>query len=186
MDQHDLHARTWRRSWARRAASSKCFAHKGPSMATVHRLRARFRIPADLRLPPPKKLPCAARQAGRRVGPGKRPRLLLVRQRGQHFGGVARRVVVELESWMLIRCRNWPRSPVGTVMVPALNRTASGMSSVTAIFSTDSSDGAVSPRSILLIMATESLAASANSSWLKPRSCGNADIGSEGLGSGSW
>ena len=38
---------------------------KGLSMAMVQRLRARFHIPADLLLPPPKKLP--ARRSSKRV-----------------------------------------------------------------------------------------------------------------------
>ena len=38
---------------------------KGLSMAMVQRLRARFHIPADLLLPPPKKLP--ARRSGKRA-----------------------------------------------------------------------------------------------------------------------
>jgi HTH-type transcriptional regulator/antitoxin HigA len=38
---------------------------KGLSMAMVQRLRARFRVPADLLLPPPKKAP--ARRAARRA-----------------------------------------------------------------------------------------------------------------------
>jgi HTH-type transcriptional regulator/antitoxin HigA len=38
---------------------------KGLSMAMVQRLRARFRVPADLLLPPPKKAP--TRRAARRA-----------------------------------------------------------------------------------------------------------------------
>jgi antitoxin component HigA of HigAB toxin-antitoxin module len=38
---------------------------KGLSMAMVQRLRARFRVPADLPLPPPKKTP--ARRASKRA-----------------------------------------------------------------------------------------------------------------------
>ena len=38
---------------------------KGLSMAMVQRLRGRFRVPADLLLPPPKKAP--ARRAGKRA-----------------------------------------------------------------------------------------------------------------------
>src|SRR6185369_7108062 len=38
---------------------------KGLSMAMVQRLRARFRVPADLLIPPPKKLP--ARRAPKRA-----------------------------------------------------------------------------------------------------------------------
>jgi hypothetical protein len=42
-------------------------------------------------------------------------------------------LLLSLDSWMLIRCSNRPRSPVGTVMVPALNRTTSGTSAGFAV-----------------------------------------------------
>jgi HTH-type transcriptional regulator/antitoxin HigA len=66
MDQHDLSRADMAPILGTPSRVSEVLrGKKGLSMAMVQRLRARFHIPADLLLPPPKNLP--ARRAGKRV-----------------------------------------------------------------------------------------------------------------------
>jgi HTH-type transcriptional regulator/antitoxin HigA len=66
MDQHDLSRADMAPILGTPSRVSEVLrGKKGLSMAMVQRLRARFHIPADLLLPPPKKLP--ARRPGKRV-----------------------------------------------------------------------------------------------------------------------
>jgi HTH-type transcriptional regulator/antitoxin HigA len=66
MDQHDLSRADMAPILGTPSRVSEVLrGKKGLSMAMVQRLRARFHIPADLLLPPPKKLP--ARRSGKRA-----------------------------------------------------------------------------------------------------------------------
>jgi len=66
MDQHDLSRADMAPILGTPSRVSEVLrGKKGLSMAMVQRLRARFHIPADLLLPPPKKLP--ARRGGKRA-----------------------------------------------------------------------------------------------------------------------
>ena len=66
MDQHDLSRADMAPILGTPSRVSEVLrGKKGLSMAMVQRLRARFHIPADLLLPPPKKLP--TRRSGKRA-----------------------------------------------------------------------------------------------------------------------
>ena len=66
MDQHDLSRADMAPILGTPSRVSEVLrGKKGLSMAMVQRLRARFRVPADLLIPPPKKLP--ARRAPKRA-----------------------------------------------------------------------------------------------------------------------